>query len=358
MRSQIQSLSCALALAVGVLLLNPGCRNAEEQPTSRAQEPETEVPYNAQRITPDGRLVARDCTLTDQHGRRFQLQDQRGRPVLLFCGYTHCPDVCPMALSSWAKIEDLLGDRATEVSFAFITVDSERDTPQRLAKHMAIFSPRFLGLSGAPQELSKVYEAYGINAEKIPVSAGALGYLVDHSTQMFLIDQDGAIRNQYDYRTLPDTIANRLQRLLRSPDPVTLVVEHAWSRPTAPGRAVETTVQAGDEMRDQEKLGPGVVYLSIVNQSDRSDRLLSVRSSVCSVAEMHKTTMEGDRMRMVSVQGGVEIPAGETTEFAPGGLHIMLIDLHHDLLAGERFELVLVFREAGEIIVESEVRVP
>ncbi|MCH8315432.1 MAG: SCO family protein [Planctomycetes bacterium] len=358
MRYQIQSLSCALPLAIGVPLLCPGCRHAEEQPTTRAQEPETEDSYNAQRITPDGKLVAHDFTLTDQHGRRFQLKDQRGRPVLLFFGYTHCPDVCPMALSSWAKIEDLLGVRATEVSFAFITVDPERDTPQRLAKHMAIFSPRFLGLSGTPEELGKVFEAYGISAEKVPVAAGALGYLVDHSTQMFLIDQDGAIRNQYDYRTLPDTIANRLERLLRSPDPVTLVVQDAWSRPTAPGRAGETAAQAGHEMGDQEKLGPGVVYLSIVNQSDRSDRLLSVHSSVCSVAEMHKTTMDGNHMRMVSVQGGVEIPAGETTEFAPGGLHIMLIDLHHDLLAGERFELVLVFREAGEIIVNCEVRAP
>lgn len=190
------------------------------------------------------------------------------------------------------------------------------------------------------------------------MAAGALGYLIDHSTQMFLIDQDGAIRNQYDYRTLPPTIANRLERLLRSSDPVTLVVQHAWSRPTAPGRAGETVAQAGHEMRDQEKLGPGVVYLSIVNQSDRSDRLLAVHSSVCSVAEMYKTTMDGDHMRMVSVQGGVEIPAGETTEFAPDGLHIMLIDLHHDLLVGERFELVLVFKEAGEIMVNCEVRAP
>ncbi len=354
MRSQIQSLSCALPLAVAVFLLCPGCQNEEEQTTSRPQESNTEDSG----ITPEGKRVAHDFTLTDQHGRRFQLKDQRGRPVLLFFGYAHCPDVCPMALSSWAKIEDLLGDRAIGVSFAFITVDPERDTPQRLAKHLAIFSPRFLGLSGTPEELGKVFEAYGINAEKVPVAAGAMGYLVDHSTQMFLIDQDGVLRNQYDYRTLSHTIANRLERLLSSPEPVTLVVQHAWSRPTAPGRAGEAAAQSGHEMRDQEKLGPGVVYLSIVNQSDRSDRLLSVHSSVCAVAEMHKTTMDGNRMRMVSVEGGVEIPAGETTEFAPGGLHIMLINLHHDLLAGERFELVLVFEEAGEIMVESEVRAP
>ena len=358
MRSRIQSLSCALPLAIGVLLLYPGCRNAQEQPTSRAQELNNEDSNSAQQITPDGKLVAHDFTLTDQHGRRFRLKDQRGRPVLLFFGYTHCPDVCPMALSSWAQIEDLLGDRATEVGFAFITVDPERDTPQRLAKHMAIFSPRFLGLSGTPQELGKVFEAYGINAERIPVAAGALGYLVDHSTQIFLIDQDGALTDQYDYRTQPHTIANRIERLLTSPDLETLSVQHALSRPTAPGRAGEAAAQAGHEMPDQAKLGPGVVYLSIVNQSDRSDRLLSVRSSICSVAEIHKTTMDGDRMRMMSIQGGVEIPAGETTEFAPGGLHIMLINLHHDLLTDEHYELVLVFEEAGEIIVGSEVRAP
>jgi len=132
----------------------------------------------------------------------------------------------------------------------------------------------------------------------------------------------------------------------------------AWSRPTAPGAASEAPVYPAPEPGAEGEYGPGVAYVAIANEGGAADRLLSVRSSICSSPELHRTVADGDRMRMMPVENGVEIPPGETVEFGPGGLHIMLNGLHHELLAGERFELVLIFERSGEIAVESEVRRP
>ncbi len=137
--------------------------------------------------------------------------------------------------------------------------------------------------------------------------------------------------------------------------PVTLQVRDAWSWPTAPGQ-YDATAPSTAPSELEEELGPGVVYLTIVNDNTHDDRLVSVRASICAVAELHGTLQVGETMRMVPMTEGVEIPAGQTVEFESGGLHIMLLKLHHDLLAGERFELVLVFEKAGEVRILSEVR--
>ena len=132
-----------------------------------------------------------------------------------------------------------------------------------------------------------------------------------------------------------------------------LAVQGVWSRPTAAGDA--TARMEHDHGGDR---APGAAYLSIVNPGGRPDRLVAVRAPVCAAAEIHETLVDGDRVRMRPVEGGVEIPARATVELEPGGLHVMLTGLHHDLLVGERFELVLVFERAGELEVESEVRRP
>ena len=165
-------------------------------------------------INADGEILARDFELTDHRGRRFRLREERGSVVLLFFGFAYCPDVCPTTLSSWAKIEEALGDMAKQVTFAFVTVDPERDSADRLAKHLGGFSPEFLGLRGTQEELARVYEAYRITTKRVPLPEGMVGYVIDHSTRMFLIDQKGVLQRQYDYRTYPYEIANQIKRLL------------------------------------------------------------------------------------------------------------------------------------------------
>ena len=215
-------------LSASLLITGTGCHDSdspEVAPDSLSTMPESaRMEIGANRgssleiqtddINAEGEILARDFELTDHRDRRLRLQEKPGKVVLLFFGFAHCPDVCPTTLSSWAMIEEELGELASQVTFAFITVDPERDSADRLAKHLGVFSPDFLGLRGNQEELARVYEAYRIETKKVPFPEGLVGYVVDHSTQMFLIDQRGVLKRQYDYRTYPYDIASEIKRLL------------------------------------------------------------------------------------------------------------------------------------------------
>jgi len=157
---------------------------------------------------------APDFTLTDQHGQPFRLSDQRGKVVLLFFGYTHCPDVCPTTLARWKQIYDALGENAERVRFVFITVDPERDTPGRLQQHLAVFNPKFIGLTGTPEQLAPVYQAYHVYREKVQESQSAAGYLMNHTAGTFLIDPEGRWRLGYSFGTPPEDIVEDIGVLL------------------------------------------------------------------------------------------------------------------------------------------------
>lgn len=158
---------------------------------------------------------APDFTLTDPHGQPFRLSDQRGKVILLFFGYTHCPDVCPTTLATWKQVHDALGGDADGVRFVFITVDPERDTPERLQQHLAVFNPRFIGLTGSPEELEPIYQAYHVYHEKVQASQSGVGYLVNHTAAVFVIDPQGRWRLSYSFGTLPEDIVHDVQALLR-----------------------------------------------------------------------------------------------------------------------------------------------
>jgi len=158
--------------------------------------------------------VAPDFTLTDQLGRPFRLADQRGRVVLIFFGFVHCPDVCPATLSTWAKVAKRLGDARREVRFVFITVDPERDTGERMGRHLSIFGSDFLGLTGTPEELDAVYRAYGVTHRKLNLFESAGGYVMEHTSQTFLIDLEGILRLKYDFDTPSDDVFADVRWLL------------------------------------------------------------------------------------------------------------------------------------------------
>jgi protein SCO1/2 len=157
---------------------------------------------------------AADFTLTDQFGQPFRLSDHRGRLVLIFFGYIQCPEVCPATLSTWSKVAKRLNDDRERVRFVFITVDPERDTPPRLAKHLAIFGSDFIGLTGTPEQLGSVYRAYKTAHEKVQFFESAAGYLVEHSSHTFLVDPEGKLRLRYNYNTRSADVFHDLQWLL------------------------------------------------------------------------------------------------------------------------------------------------
>jgi protein SCO1/2 len=160
-------------------------------------------------------IPAPDFTLTDQHGQPFRLSDQRGHVVLLFFGYTHCPDVCPTTLATWKRVHEALGPDAERVRFVFITVDPERDTRERLQQHLAVFNPAFIGLTGTADELAAIYQAYGVFHEKAAASGSAAGYLVNHTASVYVIDPDGRWRLQFGFGTPAEDMVHDIRELLK-----------------------------------------------------------------------------------------------------------------------------------------------
>lgn len=160
-------------------------------------------------------LPAPDFALKDQHGQVFRLSDQRGRAVLLFFGYTACPDVCPATLTSLKRVHEQLGPGADIVRFVFVTVDPERDTAERVGNFIrAVGHEDFIGLSGTREELEKVWKAYSIYVQKEDAPGSKAGYFVNHTASTFLITSDGKLRTVYQFGTDPRVIASDLRQVL------------------------------------------------------------------------------------------------------------------------------------------------
>jgi protein SCO1/2 len=157
---------------------------------------------------------APDFELTATSGERFRLKDHQGQIVLMFFGYTSCPDVCPTTLAEAKRVLEGLGDDADKVTFLFTTVDPERDTPKVLGTYVTAFHPAIVGLTGAPDELAAIRQAYGIFAEKEVLEGSAAGYIVNHTARIFLVDAEGRLRLSYRFSTPPEDILDDIRHLL------------------------------------------------------------------------------------------------------------------------------------------------
>lgn len=162
----------------------------------------------------DPPVAAADFSLRDQHGQTFRLGEQRGQIVLMFFGYTSCPDVCPTTLAQFRQMRARLGDLADRVRFVFITVDPARDTSERMQKYLGAFDPNIVGLGGSEAELEPVWQAYGVY-RKVQPGSSATGYLVDHSARVYLIDAQGNLRLTYAFGVTADDMAQDARYLLR-----------------------------------------------------------------------------------------------------------------------------------------------
>ena len=163
----------------------------------------------------DPALPAPEIELARDNGSSFRLSELRGNLVLLFFGYTSCPDVCPTTLSELRKVNEELGSAASQVKVVYVTVDPERDTPEKIQKYVTIFNPSFIGLSGSLEELEPVWKDYGVYREVDQLTASASGYLVTHSSRVYVIDQDGNLRLSYSFGTPTGDILHDLKILLK-----------------------------------------------------------------------------------------------------------------------------------------------
>lgn len=155
-----------------------------------------------------------DFVLNDQEGRPYRMSDQLGQVVLLFFGYTSCPDVCPTTLATWRRVHEMLGEDASNVEFVFVTVDPERDTTERLGLHVQAFNPNFVGLTGDQDDLARVYDIFDIFYEIDESTQSALGYLVNHTATTFVVDQEGQWRLRIPYGTPAEDIVHDIKQLL------------------------------------------------------------------------------------------------------------------------------------------------
>jgi len=155
----------------------------------------------------------KELALTGHDGKPRTLADFRGKAMVLFFGYTHCPDVCPTTLVEMAEVMKKLGNNAARVQVLFITVDPERDTPEVLAKYVPAFNPGFLGLSGDAAATQRAAKEFKIFYEKRPGNAPG-AYTVDHSGQSYVIDPQGQLRLFVRYDRIAQDLAEDLRALL------------------------------------------------------------------------------------------------------------------------------------------------
>jgi protein SCO1 len=152
-------------------------------------------------------------TLTDHTGKLRTMSDFKDKVVVLFFGFTHCPDVCPTTMLDLKNTMKLLGDKADDVQVLFVTVDPRRDTQEVLAQFVPSFDKRFIGLRGTLQETAETLANFKIYYLEVPGKT-ATDYSIDHSAGMYVFDKQGKVRLYLGYGQKPADIASDIQKLL------------------------------------------------------------------------------------------------------------------------------------------------
>jgi protein SCO1/2 len=161
-----------------------------------------------------GASYARDFRLTDVNGKPRSLADFRGRVVVVFFGYTQCPDVCPTTLSDMAEVKKRLGADGDKLQVIFVTLDPDRDTRQVLAQYVPAFDPTFIALSGTRDETAVVAKDFKVFYQKVP-GRTETSYTLDHTAGSYVFDREGKVRLFLRHAGAVDPIVEDLRKLLR-----------------------------------------------------------------------------------------------------------------------------------------------
>jgi protein SCO1/2 len=173
-----------------------------------------ESPNKNRVITSGQALIGGPFELVGKDGKTVTDKDFRGRYMLVFFGFTHCPDICPAELQVMSAALDDLGDKADQVVPIFITVDPKRDTPQLVTAYVENFGPNFVGLTGSPEAVDKAAKAYRVTYQKFQEEGAGDNYSVDHSALVYLMGPDGKFVTHFPYGTSPEKMADTLRRYL------------------------------------------------------------------------------------------------------------------------------------------------
>ncbi|OPF95559.1 SCO family protein [Rhodopseudomonas palustris] len=150
--------------------------------------------------------------LTDQNGQVITEQSMKGKPTLIFFGFTRCPDVCPTSLFELSQVLGAMGPDADRINAYFVSVDPERDTPQSMKDYLSSFDPHLKGLVGTPEATEKIEKAYRVYAKKVPLKDG--DYTMDHTALIYLMDKSGNFVSPFNIKRKPEEAAADLKRYL------------------------------------------------------------------------------------------------------------------------------------------------
>jgi len=173
------------------------------------------MPEMPERPLPKAAIAAGgDFTLESASGP-VSLKDYRGKLVLVYFGYTFCPDICPTSLASTAEgLKQLKPEEAARVAMIFISVDPERDTPPRLKEYAEFFHPSLVGVTGTPENLAEIAKRYGVFYAKQKVETAGGGYVVDHSADTYVVGPDGQLVGKIAHATPPDRVVAEIRKHL------------------------------------------------------------------------------------------------------------------------------------------------
>ncbi len=167
-------------------------------------------------ITDSGEAeIGGDFTLTDQNGKQVSNKDFSGKYMLVFFGFTNCPMICPTELLTMTEGLKLLGQDAKKMAPIFITVDPERDTPERMKEYLKNYHPAIVGLSGKKEDIEKVEKAYKVFASKVPNKEDKQNYNVDHSAYTYLMGPDGKFITHFNSNGAADKLAEGIKKHLK-----------------------------------------------------------------------------------------------------------------------------------------------
>ncbi|KZD20796.1 SCO family protein [Tardiphaga robiniae] len=150
--------------------------------------------------------------LTDQSGQTVTEQSLKGKPTLIFFGFTHCPDICPTSLFEMSEVLRAMGKDADRINTYFVSVDPERDTAAIMKDYLTSFDPHLKGLTGAPDAVAKVISGYRVYAKKVPTKDG--DYTMDHTALIYLMDRDGNFVAPFNIKRKPEEAVADLKRYL------------------------------------------------------------------------------------------------------------------------------------------------
>ncbi len=297
-------------------------------------------------------------TLTNQDGKAYDFGvETHGKVALLFFGYTHCPDVCPLHMANIsAVLRTMPFEERDQVRVVFVTTDPARDTPARLKEWLGAIDPTFIGLTGSAAAIDSAQVSLGLRVAQKEYLEGAdsADYFVGHAAQVFAFARDGNAYLIYPNGIRQQDWAIDLPKLARDASGAATRAELAamqgGNTPGAIAPPEASVTMRGFEVPVAVIAQPltrseAALYLTLTNGTPQDDELIGISTTVAGMASLHDS-FTGGKMAAIS---GAPVPRGGELRLEPGGRHGMLMGLTRDLKAGDTVFVTLTLKRAGAL---------